>query len=58
MKQLAIALTLAVVVDTTLVRCVLVPATMTLHRSANWLAPPSLRLRVRTLRAQDAGIGV
>ncbi|MFJ3728353.1 MMPL family transporter [Streptomyces sp. NPDC090045] len=61
MKQLAIALTVAVVVDATLVRCVLVPATMTLLRGANWWAPPSLRLRFRTLRAQararDAGAG-
>ncbi|MEU7605922.1 MMPL family transporter [Streptomyces sp. NPDC041003] len=61
MKQLAIALTVAVVVDATLVRCVLVPATMTLLRGANWWAPPPLRLRFRTLRAQaraqDAGAG-
>ncbi|MGR4878173.1 MMPL family transporter [Streptomyces sp. LARHCF249] len=52
MKQLAIALTVAVVVDATLVRCVLVPATMTLLRDANWWAPPALRLRIRGPRAK------
>ncbi|MFF3676120.1 MMPL family transporter [Streptomyces sp. NPDC002120] len=57
MKQLAIALTVAVVVDATLVRCVLVPATMTLLRGANWWAPPALRPRFRTLRAQAPGAG-
>ncbi|MEV7446229.1 MMPL family transporter [Streptomyces sp. NPDC091204] len=57
MKQLAIALTVAVVVDATLVRCVLVPATITLLRGANWWAPPALRLRFRTLRAQAPGAG-
>ncbi|WP_051838258.1 hypothetical protein [Streptomyces sp. NRRL F-2580] len=54
--QSVIALTVAVV-DATLVRCVLVPATMTLLRGANWWAPPALRLRFRTLRAQAPGSG-
>ncbi|MEU9304099.1 MMPL family transporter [Streptomyces sp. NPDC048269] len=57
MKQLAIALTVAVVVDATLVRCVLVPATMTLLRGANWWAPCRLRLRSRCLRARAPGAG-
>ncbi|RKT08435.1 RND superfamily putative drug exporter [Streptomyces sp. 3211.6] len=43
MKQLATALTLVVVVDATLVRCLLVPATMTLLGRANWWAPAPLR---------------
>ncbi|MEV8531981.1 MMPL family transporter [Streptomyces sp. NPDC051211] len=43
MKQLAVALTVAVVVDATLVRCLLVPATMTLLRTANWWSPRALR---------------
>ncbi|MFJ8209237.1 MMPL family transporter [Streptomyces sp. NPDC096033] len=43
MKQLATALTLVVLVDATLVRCLLVPATMTLLGRANWWAPRPLR---------------
>ncbi|WP_405977149.1 MMPL family transporter [Streptomyces sp. NBC_00158] len=45
MKQLATALTLVVVVDATLVRCLLVPATMTLLGRANWWSPRLLRPR-------------
>ncbi|MET9961765.1 efflux RND transporter permease subunit [Streptomyces sp. NPDC006326] len=43
MKQLAVALALVVVVDATLVRCLLVPATMTLLRDVNWWSPRFLR---------------
>ncbi|WP_050779802.1 MMPL family transporter [Streptomyces sp. C] len=43
MKQLATALTLVVVVDATLVRCLLVPATMTLLGRANWWCPRLFR---------------
>ncbi|MFJ4776077.1 MMPL family transporter [Streptomyces sp. NPDC088762] len=46
MKQLATALAIAVAVDATLVRCLLVPATMTLLRNANWWAPSGLRRAV------------
>jgi len=42
-KELGLALAIAVVVDATLVRCVLVPATMTLLGRANWWAPAWLR---------------
>ncbi len=42
-KQVGIALTLAVAVDATLVRCLLVPATMTLLGERNWWAPAPLR---------------
>jgi RND superfamily putative drug exporter len=40
---LAIAVAVAVAVDATLVRCILVPATMTLLGPANWWAPAPLR---------------
>ncbi|MFE3186411.1 MMPL family transporter [Streptomyces violascens] len=42
-KQLALALITVVVIDATLVRCLLVPATMTLLGNANWWAPQSVR---------------
>ena len=42
-KQIGLALAMAVVVDATLVRCLLVPATMTLLGDKNWWAPPWLR---------------
>jgi RND superfamily putative drug exporter len=42
-KQTGVALAVAVAVDATLVRCLLVPATMTLLGEWNWWAPPPLR---------------
>jgi putative drug exporter of the RND superfamily len=42
-KQMGLALAVAVVVDATLVRCLLVPATMTLLGDRNWWAPAPLR---------------
>lgn len=42
-KQMDLALAIAVAVDATLVRCVLVPATMTVLGNANWWAPAPLR---------------
>jgi RND superfamily putative drug exporter len=42
-KEMGLALAIAVAVDATIVRCLLVPATMTLLGSANWWAPPALR---------------
>jgi putative drug exporter of the RND superfamily len=42
-KQMGLALAIAVVVDATLIRCILVPATMTLLGDANWWAPGPLR---------------
>jgi RND superfamily putative drug exporter len=38
-----VALAIAVLVDATIVRCLLVPATMTLLGDANWWAPKPLR---------------
>jgi RND superfamily putative drug exporter len=42
-KQLGFGLAVAVIVDATLVRMLLVPATMTLMGRWNWWAPPTLR---------------
>jgi RND superfamily putative drug exporter len=42
-KQMGVALALAVVIDATLVRMMLVPATMTLLGDLNWWAPAPLR---------------
>jgi RND superfamily putative drug exporter len=42
-QQIGLGLAVAVAVDATLVRCVLVPATMTLLGRANWWAPAWLR---------------
>ncbi len=42
-KEMGLALAIAVVVDATIVRCLLVPATMTLLGDANWWAPTPLR---------------
>jgi RND superfamily putative drug exporter len=42
-KEMGLSLAIAVLVDATLVRCLLVPATMTLLGDANWWAPGPLR---------------
>jgi putative drug exporter of the RND superfamily len=42
-KEMGLTLAIAVAVDATLVRCLLVPATMTLLGDANWWAPGPLR---------------
>jgi RND superfamily putative drug exporter len=42
-EQIGVGLTVAVLVDATIVRCLLVPATMTLLGRLNWWAPRSLR---------------
>jgi RND superfamily putative drug exporter len=42
-KEMGLSLAVAVAVDATLVRCLLVPATMTLLGDANWWAPAPLR---------------
>ena len=42
-KEFGLALAIAVAVDAALVRCILVPATMTLLGRANWWAPAPLR---------------
>ncbi len=57
-KEMGFALAVAVVVDATLVRCLLVPATMTLLGDLNWWAPgPLRRLHARFgLREEAAGV--
>ena len=42
-KEMGLALAVAVAVDATIVRCLLVPATMTLLGDRNWWAPSPLR---------------
>jgi RND superfamily putative drug exporter len=42
-KEMGLALAIAVVVDATIVRCLLVPATMTLLGERNWWAPAPMR---------------
>jgi RND superfamily putative drug exporter len=42
-KEFGLAMAIAVAVDAILVRCILVPATMTLLGKANWWAPAPLR---------------
>ncbi len=41
-KQLGVGLAIAVVLDATIVRLILVPATMTLAGRANWWSPPTI----------------
>ncbi len=43
MKQMGVALVLAIAIDATLVRMLLVPATMSVLGTANWWAPAPLR---------------
>jgi RND superfamily putative drug exporter len=43
MKQMGLGLVLAVLIDATLVRMLLVPATMTVLGRHNWWAPSALR---------------
>jgi putative drug exporter of the RND superfamily len=43
LEQIGLGLFVAVLVDATIVRCVLVPATMTLLGRWNWWSPPALR---------------
>jgi RND superfamily putative drug exporter len=42
-KMLGVGMALAILVDATLIRAVLVPAFMRLAGRANWWAPPALR---------------
>ncbi|GAC1323327.1 MAG: MMPL family transporter [Mycobacteriales bacterium] len=60
-KEMGLALSLAVLVDATLVRCLLVPATMTMLGERNWWAPAPLRRlhdRIGLREAPTAGVGV
>ena len=54
MRMFGIGLTLAVTVDATLVRMLLVPAFMRVCGGANWWAPrPLIRLRERFIRDES-----
>jgi putative drug exporter of the RND superfamily len=53
-KEMGLALAIAVAVDATLIRCVLVPATMTLLGDANWWAPAPLRRLHRRIGLHEA----
>jgi hypothetical protein len=52
-KMLGVGLSTAIVLDATIVRMVLVPATMTLLGRANWWLPRWLDRRLPRLVAQD-----
>jgi RND superfamily putative drug exporter len=54
-EQLGIGLTVAVLVDATIVRCLLVPATMTLLGRWNWWAPAPLRRLRRPVAPAGGG---
>ena len=57
--QLGLAMAVAIAVDATLVRCLLVPATMTLLGRTNWWAPaPLRRLHERVGIAEHAPVDV
>jgi RND superfamily putative drug exporter len=53
-KEFGLALAIAVAVDATLVRCILVPATMTLLGDWNWWAPAPLRRLHQRLGLHEA----
>ncbi|MGZ4603675.1 MAG: MMPL family transporter [Kineosporiaceae bacterium] len=53
-KEMGLALATAVLVDAVVVRCLLVPATMTLLGDANWWAPAPLRRFHRRFGLQEA----
>jgi putative drug exporter of the RND superfamily len=55
-QQIGLGLAVAVAIDATLVRCVLVPATMTLLGRANWWAPAWMR-RMHTGLGFDRYLG-
>jgi RND superfamily putative drug exporter len=48
-EQIGLGLTVAVLIDATVVRCLLVPATMTLLGRWNWWAPAWLKLAHRRI---------
>jgi len=58
MKQIAVAMALGVLIDSTIVRGLLVPALMRLLGEANWWAPkPLRRVYERFGIREDAGVG-
>jgi RND superfamily putative drug exporter len=57
-KEMGLALAIAVAVDASVVRCLLVPATMTLLGRANWWAPPILRRLHRRFGLRESPLHV
>ncbi|MEP6464293.1 MAG: MMPL family transporter [Frankiaceae bacterium] len=57
-KEMGLTLGLAVLVDATLVRCLLVPATMSLLGDANWWAPGPLRRLYGRFGVREGGVAV
>jgi RND superfamily putative drug exporter len=55
-EQIGLGLAAAVAIDATLVRCLLVPATMTLLGRRNWWAPPLLARLHRKLGMVESGL--
>ncbi|HNJ98870.1 MAG TPA: MMPL family transporter, partial [Ilumatobacteraceae bacterium] len=56
-KMLGLGLATAILVDATIVRCVLVPATMTLMGKANWWLPAWLDRRLPHIDLDGEGVG-
>jgi len=52
LKQFGFSLAVAVIIDATLIRMVLVPAAMGFARRANWWLPPALARRLPTVRSE------
>jgi RND superfamily putative drug exporter len=57
MKEMGIGLAAAVLIDATIVRAVLLPATMKLLGDANWYLPKWLEWLPRLEHAKPAGAG-
>ena len=55
-QQVGLGLAVAVAVDATIVRCVLVPATMTLLGRWNWWAPARLRRLHERFGLRETGL--
>lgn len=54
MKQLGLGLAFAVILDATIIRCVLLPASVVLLGEMNWYMPHALRRVVRKLKSGSA----
>ncbi len=55
-KQTGVALAVAVAIDATLIRCLLVPATMTLLGEWNWWAPKPLQHAYARFGVRESGV--
>ena len=57
LKQFGFSLAVAVIIDATLIRMVLVPAAMGIARRANWWLPPAVARRLPTVMTTPSGAG-